>query len=146
MKNTNYKWLKIKNGKPYFAIIDLSVEQNPGQNEIIENYHGEGFSNHSLNVGIRGATSWKIGVKKGLEFILSRNKSFWKININGLQGKPVTDTNPTIVGFTAILALCEVLEMELEKNTLEELQNFVFKSWENENAEKIPNFEILSFE
>ena len=146
MKNTTYKWLKIQNGKPYFAIVDLSIEKNIAQNEIIENYSGMGYSNHSIDVGINGAEPWKTGLRKGLDFMLSQDKNFWKININRLQGKPMTDTNPTIVGFVAILAFCEITNISLEKNQFEKIEQFVFSCWENGNAEKIPNFENLSFE
>ena len=146
MESTNYKWLRIKNGKPYFAIIDLSIEKNNMQNVIIENYCGIGYSNHSIDVGANDSESWKIGLRKGLDFVLSQDKNFWKININGIQGKPITDTNPTIVGFATILAFCEATKIAIDKNHLEKIENFVFSSWEKDNAEKIPNFEKLSFE
>jgi uncharacterized protein (DUF488 family) len=81
-----------------------------------------------------------------LEFILSKNVDFWEININGLEGKPITDTNPTIVGYTGILAFCEKTNFKLDKNLLEQIENFVYTSWDNGNAEKVPNFYKLSFE
>ncbi|KFF05589.1 hypothetical protein [Flavobacterium reichenbachii] len=101
----DFRWMKVKNGRLHFAVVNLSIEKNEIGNEIIENYSGDGFSNNSIEIGTDGLEDWKLGLRKGLEFVLLNSSSFWTVTINGLEGKPFMDTNPTIVGYTGILAL-----------------------------------------
>ena len=56
------------------------------------------------------------------------------------------DTNPTIIGFATILAFCEQTKLKLDSEIIEKIENFTFKSWENKNDEKIPNFINLEYE
>ena len=51
-----------------------------------------------------GKKDWKRGLKKGLEFAFLNSLDFWTIEINGLKGRSFMDTNPTIIGYTGILA------------------------------------------
>ena len=75
----DYKLLKVKNGKPFFAIINLEVSKSVNENEIIEEYYGEGWTKQGVieNVPSKGYEDWKKAVKKGLEFAFSKsNKKF----------------------------------------------------------------------
>ncbi|MDX6188151.1 hypothetical protein SGQ83_02225 [Flavobacterium sp. Fl-318] len=147
MKNDleGFRWMKYKNGKSYFAIVNLDIKKNGIKNEIVENYSGTGFSNQGIDVGAEGMGTWKKGLRNGLEFIVSKSSCFWTITINGLYGKPVTDTNPAIIGYTGILAFLEEAKVVIDEVDLEELERFVYHSWDNGNAEKIPNFEEKLF-
>lgn len=142
MKNQglDYRWVKYKNGRPYFAIVNLSIEKDEIKNQIIENYSGIGYSDHSIDVRSEGMETWKKGLIAGLEFALSCSSDFWKIIINKVEGKPMTDTNPSIIGYTGILAFLEATEIIIDEQVLRQLEDFVYDSWEVNNAEKIPNF------
>jgi hypothetical protein len=50
-----------------------------------------------------------------------------------------TDTNPTIVGFAAILAVWQALEFNPSREMIEKLENRVFESW-NKPYEELPIF------
>jgi len=140
-----YQFLKVKNGKYYFAFINLEIEISDFKNEIIENFSGVGYSNHSIDVGENGADNWKLGLRRGLEFALSLSDNFYKITVNKLEGK-ITDTNPTIIGFTGILAFCKQSNNNLSEQLLMQLESFVYSSWDDKNFEKIPNFKNLNFD
>jgi len=140
-----YQFLKVKNGKFYFAFINMEIEISDFKNEIIENFSGDGYSNHSIDVGENGADNWKLGLRRGLEFALSLSDKFYKISVNKLEGK-VTDTNPTIIGFTGILAFCKQSNNNLSEELLMQLESFVYSSWDEKNFEKIPNFKNLNFD
>ena len=140
-----YQFLKVKNGKYYFAFINLEIEISDFKNEIIENFSGDGYSNHSIDVGENGADNWKLGMRRGLEFALSLSDNFYKITVNKLEGK-ITDTNPTITGFTGILAFCKLSNNNLSEELLMQLESFVYSSWDEKNFEKIPNFKNLNFD
>lgn len=144
----DYKLLKVKNGKPFFAIINLEVSKNVNENEIIEEYCGEGWTKQGVieNVPSKGYEDWKKAVKKGLEFAFSKSNEKWKVKIKKVEGRMATDTNPTIVGFATILAFFEQTHLMLDFDSKNEIENFTFKSWENKNDEKIPNFINLTYE
>ena len=62
----DYRLLKVKNGKPFFAIINLEISRNAHKNEIIEDYLGEGFTSQgnieSVPTKIFGAIVPRFGV------------------------------------------------------------------------------------
>lgn len=145
--NLDYRLLKIKNGKPFFAIINLEVNRSD-KNEVLEEYLGEGFTKQGNieSVPAKGYEDWKKAVLKGLEFVFSKSSHEWKVKIKKVEGRIATDTNPTIVGFATILAFCKQTNLKLDFDVNNKLENFTFKSWENKNYEKIPNFINLEYE
>ncbi|MEO7977464.1 hypothetical protein [Flavobacterium sp.] len=147
-ENLDYKLLKIKNGKPFFAIINLEIIKNEERNEIIEEYCGDGWQRQGdiESVPMKGYEDWKKGVINGLEFAFSKSNEKWKIKIKKVEGRIATDTNPTIIGFATILAFCKQTNLKLDDTEMEKIENFTFKSWENRNDEKIPNFINLEYE
>jgi hypothetical protein len=147
----DYRLLKIKNGKPFFAIINLEISSNDKQNEIIEEYAGEGWTRlgdiESVPAkGIKGYEDWKKAVIKGLEFVFSKTNTKWTVIVKKVEGRIATDTNPTIVGYATILAFCKQTNLELDSITNNNIEAFTFKSWDNKNDEKIPNFINLDYE
>ncbi|MFC6095529.1 hypothetical protein ACFPVY_02635 [Flavobacterium qiangtangense] len=140
--------LKVKNRKPFFAIINLEVYKSDFENEIIEEYCGEGWLRQGVieSVSMKGYEDWKKAVKNGLEFAFSKSAEKWKVKIKKVEGRIATDTNATIVGFATILAFCEQTNLNLDNDVIERIENFTFKSWENKNDEKIPNFLNLDYE
>ncbi|WP_316633789.1 hypothetical protein [uncultured Flavobacterium sp.] len=148
MKSTDldYRWMKVKNGRLHLAVVNLNIVKNEIENLIIENYPKEEFCDNSIEVGENGWEDWKKGLRKGLEFALSNSSDFWTITINGLSGKPFMDTNPTIVGYTGILAFVEMTNTPIDEEILQQLEAYVFRSWEGDNAEKVPDFNNLMIE
>jgi len=143
MKN-DYKFLKVNKGKYYFAVINLKIERSEFSNEIIESFSGDGYSNHSIDVGEKGFEIWKSGLKRGLEYALSLTDKFYKITVTKIEGK-ITDTNPTIIAFSGILDFCNQTNISLDRNLLEQFENFVYCSWDENNFEKLPSFINLTF-
>ncbi|HLO72664.1 MAG TPA: hypothetical protein VK164_01895 [Flavobacterium sp.] len=144
----DYKLLKVKNGKPFFAVINIEVYKSDNENEIIEEYSGEGWTRQGNieNIQSKGYEDWKKAVRSGLEFAFSISNQKWKVKIKKVEGRIATDTNPTIIGFATILAFCEKTNLKLESEIIDKIENFTFKSWENRNHEKIPNFKNLGYD
>jgi len=144
----DYRLLKIKNGKPFFSIINLEVSLNDSKNEIIEEYIGEGWikQGNLESVPSNGYESWKKAVVNALEFVFSKTNQKWTVKIKKVEGRIGTDTNPTIVGFATILAFCKQTNLELDSELNSQIEQFAFNSWENKNDEKIPNFMNLDYE
>ena len=141
----DFRWMKIKNGRLHLAVVNLNIQKNRIGNEIIENYSEMAFCNNSINVGINGFEGWKIALMAGLNFAASHSDDFWTITINSVSGKPFMDTNPTIVGYTGILAFIEQTNVIINKQIIQDVEDFVYSSWYNGNDEKIPDFNKLTF-
>ncbi|WP_202700829.1 hypothetical protein [Flavobacterium sp. UGB4466] len=151
----DYRWQKIKNGKPFLAIMNLEISKNDNQNEIIEEYDGKGWVGMGNFVSIPAKDepgkahfrNWRKAVIKGLEFVFSKTDTKWTVKIKKVEGLIATDTNPTIVGYAAILAFCRQTNLELDFDTSRKIEDFTFKSWEVKNSDiKIPNFTDLKYE
>ncbi len=143
----DFRFLKVKNGKCHFAIVNIEAEQIQSESEIIENYSGTGFTSQGTfeSVPENGYNDWKIAAKCGVNFVLNLIDQNLRVTINSIEGRIAMDTNPTIVGYAIILALCKHIEFELNEKLKNELDNFVFNSWNNENSFKIPDFENLKY-
>ena len=144
----DFRFLKIKNGKPFFAIVNLEISRSENGNEVIEEYLGEGWKSQGIieSIPTIGYEDWKRAVRKGLEFVFSLTNEKWKVKIKKVEGRILTDTNPTVVGFATILAFCEQANLELDSNLKSKIEDFTFRSWEKNNAERIPNFIDLEYE
>ncbi|MNU11925.1 hypothetical protein D3C72_2601630 [compost metagenome] len=55
------------------------------------------------------------------------------------------DTNPTIVGYTGILAFIEQTNVVISNEIIQDIEEFVYSSWYNGNEKKIPDFNELIF-
>ncbi len=79
----DFKLLKVKNGKPFFAIINLEVYRSDYENEVLEEYCGEGWLRQGdvESLPMKGYEDWKKGVKNGLEFAFSKSTTKWKVKI-----------------------------------------------------------------
>ena len=133
--NSKYKIGRYKNGLPHFGVVYFTLELNDsGLLEIEENYVYEepiGFSQGQIeSIPRNGYDDWKKGIHNGIEYAYSKllNNNGLKVIIESANGL-LTDTNPTIIGFTASRAILEKLP-NLESN--EEriiLENMVYSSW-----------------
>ncbi|CAD0007656.1 hypothetical protein [Flavobacterium chungangense] len=150
----DYRWQKVKNGKPFFAIINLKISPNNNQNKIIEEYTGDGWIRMGDLASIPAKdepgkvsfSNWRKAVIKGLEFVFCKTETKWTVKIKKVEGLIATDTNPTIVGYATILAFCKQTNIELDSDLIQKIEDFTFRSWEDKKHEKIPNFIDLNYE
>jgi len=143
-----YRWTRFKNGIGCVALVNLAVEQNPySQNQILEQYSGQGFTSQGNieEVPEDGYDSWKIAARQGLEYAFSLIDSYWTVQINKIEGRTATDTNPTTVGYTVLRAFFDKINFHLTDNQIEPLEEFVLSSWTKPYKELIPNFFNLTF-
>lgn len=143
-----YRWTKFKNGIGSVAMVTLDVHSNnSNQNKIIEKYTGGGFTRQGdiEEVSAKGYDSWKAAARNGLEFGFSLINSFWTVNIIKIKGRSFTETNPTIVGYTALRAFLEKIDFELEPKHIDTLEEFVLSSWTKPYKELVPDFVNLTF-
>ena len=75
------------------------------------------------DAGKAGFSSWRKAVLNALEFVLSKTETKWTIKIKKVEGLLITDTNPTIVGYTTILAFCKQTNLELDSDLIQQLEN-----------------------
>lgn len=142
-----YRWAIQKNGLPYVAIVTLNVHENPSKkNEIFEKYSGLGFTNQGNieSIPLKGYESWKIGAKHGLEYAFTLIDTFWKVEIEDIQGL-TTDTNATIVAYAVMRAFFDKIGYQLDSNQITLFEEFVFRSWTKPQIELIPNLFDLTF-
>lgn len=134
-----YRFRRIKGGLPFIGVVELHLEELPHaqQHQIIEEYQGAGFTSQGYieSIPAQGYKDWKAGIKKGILYALSKitSPNYYQITIIAAQGL-TTDTNPTILAYTASRAILDHLEhqeLDEEKAALEEV---VFGSWKNENS------------
>ncbi len=91
-------------------------------------------------------SDWKEAVIKGLEFVFFKIDSKWNVKIKKVEGRLGIDTNPTIVGYVTILALCKQINLKLDADVNQKIEDFVFNSWKDKNYKKTPNFITLEYD
>lgn len=143
---SEYTINKVKNRRTYFGMVSLTVElTQTGKLEIEEQFSEKQLSSFSqgqiIAIPKQGFDSWKAGIHKGIEYAYSKieHKKGVKIIIDSAQGLP-TDTNPTIIGMAACKAILEKLPNSVSQHELEQLEAFVFSSWNYEPIDSIPDF------
>lgn len=146
VSKSEFVFSKMKNGKPHFAIVNIEAEQS-NENQVIENYSGRGFKSQGdiEEIQREGYDDWKEAVKRAIAFVLKRTEQNWKITINNVAGRIFTDTNPTIISYTTILALTKKMGIILDDPTRTKLDEMVFDSW-NHGDLTLPDLENFSFE
>ncbi|MBK6833655.1 MAG: hypothetical protein IPG89_04995 [Bacteroidetes bacterium] len=148
MNANSYRWTKYKNGISSVAVVSINVESySVGPNTIIENYSGQGFNSQGAieSVPPIGYESWKIAAKHGLEYAFSLTKDNWKVTINSIEGRSVTDTTPSVVAYTIFRAFCDKINLTLSEEVISKLEEFVLSAWTNPYKELIPDFYTLTF-
>lgn len=126
----NYKYVEQKGGRGNFAYISLVIEESDQRNSISENYNGQGFysQGYTESVPTKGYDDWKKGAIDGLNQALKLTTKMYKITINAIEGL-CTDTNSQTVAYTAFLALCSYLNLEVEENVKKEFEERITQCW-----------------
>ena len=145
---TTFKYAKVKNGIPNFALVELNVSKSENNITLLdEQYSGKGFSSQGYSVEItnNGYCSWKRGVLAGLSYAINKTNSNWSIELIKVEGLPVTDTNSAVVGLATILAFSLSINSVIDIDELTRLEEFVSLSWKLKDINSIPNFTNLSY-
>ncbi|GAB1858419.1 hypothetical protein MHTCC0001_32560 [Flavobacteriaceae bacterium MHTCC 0001] len=136
---------KIKNGLSYFAKVYLTLRLTEKNIlEIEEQYQEQassGFSQgQSESISSEGYSNWKQGIHNGIAYAygkLTENCGL-KVIIENATGL-VTDTNPTIIGFSTSRAILDKLPNDESQSELELLEKMMYSSWNYEHG-AIPDF------
>ncbi|SEW05142.1 hypothetical protein SAMN05428988_1596 [Chitinophaga sp. YR573] len=147
-QTNDFKWKIFKNGIRCFAIVNIDVLPNlSGQNEIKEYYSGKGFFSQGYieEVPEVGYQSWKLAAIKGLEFAFSLVETNWTVQINKIGGRALIDTNPTVAGYTIMMAFLDKIGFHLDIKQIDIFEDFVLKSWSKPYKELIPDFLNLTY-
>lgn len=131
MLNAEAKIRRIRSGLLHFAEVALRLESPSSAPGIEFHCSGEGWIRQGRieDAPSTGYDDWKAGARIGVEFALSVMSSPpTRVLIDRISGL-VTDTNPTIVGGAAALAVWEALAFSPPPDTLERLEAVVFASW-----------------
>ena len=141
MSTADIKFLQVKNGLPHCASVSLSVECPSESPEILFRCSGAGFTSQGYieEVPAVGYEDWKGGARAGISFALSvADRTGCRVEVCMIEG-PTTDTNPTIVGYAAALAVWKALGHQPSSEIIEKTESIVFSSWRRPHDE-IPTF------
>jgi hypothetical protein len=141
MRMSKERFARYKNGKPHFAVCEVGIDFSPEVSTVVVDCNGRGFYSQGYieSVPAKGYEHWKQGAKIGIEFaLLTAQAVNCHVTITRIEGL-TTDTNPTIVGFAAILAVWQALEFNPSREMIEKLENQVFESW-NKPYDELPMF------
>jgi len=145
MTTADVKFGRVKNGLPHFARVSLAIECASEPPDIIFSCSGTGFTSQGYveQMPATGYDDWKGGARAGISFALSlvRHTSC-RVDVREIDGL-TTDTNPTIVGYAAALAVWQALGFEPPSEVIEKLEAVVFSSWRRPHDE-IPTFANFS--
>jgi hypothetical protein len=122
---------RIRNGLLHFAEVELHLESPSVVPGIEFHCAGEGWIRQGQieDVPSTGYDDWKAGARIGVEFALSVVAAPpTRVLIDRISGL-TTDTNPTIVGGAAALAVWKALAFSPPPDVLERLETVVFASW-----------------
>ena len=141
MSTADIKFGRVKNGLPHFAHVSLAIERVSASPEIVFSCSGAGFKSqgYTEEVPAVGYDDWKDGARAGISFaLLLAGVAGCRVDVRRIDGLS-TDTNPTIVGYAAALAVWRALGFEPSSEIIEKLESIVFSSWRRPHDE-IPIF------
>jgi hypothetical protein len=132
---------RIRHGLLHFARVSLEVRFPAEETTLVLACQGRGFfSQGSLEeVPASGYDDWKQGALAGIAYALAASgTSPCQITVTTIEGFS-TDTNPTIVGGAAILAVWSAVAYQPARKQLEHIDQLVFQSW-SYPADHLPQF------
>lgn len=141
MLNAEARFARICNGLPHFAKVALRLESPTTTPGIEFHCTGIGWVRQGCfeDVPQAGYDDWKAGAGAGVAFALSvATQSSTRVLIDRITGL-TTDTNPTIVGAAAALAVWQALAFSPPPDILQRLEAVVFASWQHP-SDHVPDF------
>jgi hypothetical protein len=137
------KFARLRGGKGLFAEVAVEVE-SPSQSPGIEfRCCGRGFFRQGYveDVTAIGYDDWKGGARSGATFALAVAKAqSARVVVTRISGL-TTDTNPSVVGAAAALAVWRALAFEPSASVTEKVEEIVLSSWERPLNE-VPDFTL----
>jgi hypothetical protein len=141
---SKYKVAKYKDGLPHYGEVILNIELTETNNlELIENYQGDGWISQGYEVIVphKGYDQWKMGIQNGINYAYKKLKNNNGLKVTVVQASGlITDTNPTILGFSASRAILNKLENSENEEKFRELEHLMFSSW-NYDFDSVPDFD-----
>lgn len=126
------RFARIHGGLPHFAEVALEIEFSGENTEVLCACSGRGFvaQGHIEDVPDTGYEDWKAGARAGIDFALSAAPlPPVRVTIRRISGSS-TDTNPTVVGAAAALALWRAVDFSPPTQMIEKLEAAVWGSWQ----------------
>jgi hypothetical protein len=141
MPSGTAKFARHANGLSHFAEVALEIEFVPGSTDIRCDCDGAGFIGQGYleDVPASGYDSWKAGARAGVAFALAvAALPPARVTIGRISGL-TTDTNPTVVGVAAALALWRAVGFSPSADVVARLDGAALTSW-SRDPDEIPTF------
>jgi hypothetical protein len=126
--NVTARFARYHGGRTYFARVTLAVEPDA---EVAVRFRcdGDGWIGQGYieEVSATGYEEWKAGAKAGILFALRVAGAGGRVTVTKIEGL-TTDTNPSVVGAAAALAVWECLRFSPDARTTEQMERVVFGS------------------
>jgi hypothetical protein len=135
------KFARVHNGLPYAARVTVTVEEPSAQPDILFSCSGKGWIRQGYleEVPAVGYDSWKAGARAGIEYALSKaGVGTARVEVVKIVGM-ITDTNPSVVGAAAAIAIWKALEFEPPEEVISSMEAVVFGNWQRSHDE-VPQF------
>lgn len=135
------RFARYRLGLPYFAEVAVEVDRSSQEPGIEFRCSGRGFFSQGYEeiVPAVGYDDWKNGASAGVAFALVVVEAdLARVIVTRISGLG-TDTNPSVVGATAALAVWRALGFEPPAEIISRLEEVVFGSWQRPQDE-IPQF------
>lgn len=146
METGDYRWMRHRNGIGVVAIVNISVSINKNAcNEIIERYNGSGFTGQGCIESVPkengiGYDTWKVAARNGLLYAMSLTSQYWTVVINKVEGIAIINTNPTVVGYTAMRAFLEQVGISLDAVQEQRFEALISESRTEPTQNFVPDF------
>lgn len=142
MSSGEARFARVHLGLLYLAEVALEVELAGEPRATRCASAGSGFvgQGHLEEVPSEGYDHWKAGGRAGVDFAVSvAALSEARVTIVRIAGL-TTDTNPTVVGAAAALALWQAIGFSPPAHVIARLEAAVFASWQRPPGQ-VPKFE-----
>jgi hypothetical protein len=140
-RTSDKKFARIEGGLPFFARVVLSVEVPSAQPGVYFRCAGRGYRAQGCveEVPEVGYDDWRGGARAGIDYALSiAGAQRVRVEVHQVEGL-TTDTNPTIIGYAAMLCVWDALSFAPPDALVTRCEEVVLRSWERPH-DAIPDF------
>jgi hypothetical protein len=132
------RFVRYHGGRTYFARVTLTVEPDDAV-AVRFQCAGDGWVGQGYieEVPAAGYDDWKAGAAAGIRFALRVAGAAGRVTVTKIEGL-TTDTNPSVVGAAAALAVWECLRFSPDERTTAQMEGVVFTS--GGRPDQVPDF------
>ena len=143
MAKINYRYLRVKNGLPAVAIVELEINKNNSK-EINIHSAVEKIPFQSQGMIEGGHDIWVESAVCAIEAFFNsfETEEGFEVVVKKLKGRILLDTNNASIGVACILCLMQYFELEVGKVKYSEFHEFVGENWKAD-FDEIPDFRVL---